>query len=201
MKLEIWKPWFRVVFLELGAWEFVLLGFYILLALVLLIRSRRDFQKLIGRPARRRLLLFIGLPVCVAGEPRVVVPSPGIDTDHNRIADTLDDRLGSLAASPGAEEVGHVLDLIVSLPSAPDSSRIATVTGLGGTVERTWSNLLYGMHVRIRADRVPALAEAVGAVLIEENADSGYQRIYVSYNSPRRLHRNRTRTSPPEDKS
>jgi PAS domain S-box-containing protein len=57
MKLEIWKPWFRLAFLELGIWEYILLALYALSVVVLLIRSRRDFLRL----NRGRLLSFIGL--------------------------------------------------------------------------------------------------------------------------------------------
>jgi len=57
MGLETWRPWFRLVFLELEIWEYILLVLCALLALVLLIRFRRDFTKL----TRRRLLLFVGL--------------------------------------------------------------------------------------------------------------------------------------------
>jgi PAS domain S-box-containing protein len=57
MKLEIWKPWFRLAFLELGIWEYALMALYVLLTIVLIIRSRRDFLKL----GKRRALFFIGL--------------------------------------------------------------------------------------------------------------------------------------------
>ena len=42
MKLEIWKPWSRLAFLELGVWEYILLALYALSVIMLLIRSRRD---------------------------------------------------------------------------------------------------------------------------------------------------------------
>jgi len=57
MESVIWKPWSWLVFPALEAWEYVLLVFYALLALVLLICFRRDFTRL----TRHRLLLFAGL--------------------------------------------------------------------------------------------------------------------------------------------
>jgi PAS domain S-box-containing protein len=123
MKIEIWKPWFRVVFLELGAWEFILLGFYVLLALVLLIRSRRDFQKLIGKPARRRLVLFIGLLAApllfnhilvLSPSPPDLLPPPNIPLAAPRLFVPL---LGSLPILVAGATLGAGPALLVGLIS------------------------------------------------------------------------------------
>nr|HID12351.1 HAMP domain-containing protein [Anaerolineae bacterium] len=57
MNFEVWRPWVRLAFFELEIWEYPLLVLYVLVTLVLLVHSRRDFSRL-GGP---RLLLFLGL--------------------------------------------------------------------------------------------------------------------------------------------
>jgi PAS domain S-box-containing protein len=69
MRTEIWKPWSRLAFPELGVWEYILLALYALSVIVLLIRSRRDFVKL----GRRRAALFVGLMAAALLLNRILV--------------------------------------------------------------------------------------------------------------------------------
>lgn len=57
MSFEIWRSWGGLTFLQSEIWEHVLLALYVLVTIVLLVRSRQDFRKLDWR----RLLLFLGL--------------------------------------------------------------------------------------------------------------------------------------------
>ena len=61
MSLEGWVPWKSLVFLEPKPLELALLALYGLIAIMLLVLSRRDFSAVVK--FRRRLLLFVGLLV------------------------------------------------------------------------------------------------------------------------------------------
>jgi len=83
MQLEIWRSWAHPVFLEPNTWGYVLLGLEVLLSLVILAISRRDFSKM----GRRQLLLLVG---CLAApivlerlfvlrfSGRNLLPPPGV---------------------------------------------------------------------------------------------------------------------------
>ncbi len=66
-------PWTNIAFLPAENWDYPLLAFYALAALVLLIYARRDFFKLIDW---RRLLLFLGLLVAPLLAAVFPVPAP-----------------------------------------------------------------------------------------------------------------------------
>lgn len=77
MELELWTCRFRLALLKLGTWEYPLWALYALLALILLVRFRRDFTEL----SRRRWLLFAGLlvaPLLVTRLLVLTVPIPGL---------------------------------------------------------------------------------------------------------------------------
>ena len=56
MEFETWRPWFQIVFLDLKAWDYVLLATNMLLIALALIHFRRDFKF-----GRHQFFLFTGL--------------------------------------------------------------------------------------------------------------------------------------------
>jgi PAS domain S-box-containing protein len=133
VELETWQPWFWQAFLGPEVWEHILLVLYALLALILLIRFRRDFAKL----TRRRLLLLVGLLAATLLVDYVLVldfpapellPPPGIPVKPAHPSAAL---LGVLPILAAGAYLGAAPAFLVGLASGVLRSDVAT----GGVAE------------------------------------------------------------------
>ncbi|MDY6877622.1 MAG: ATP-binding protein [Chloroflexota bacterium] len=86
MSFDIWRPWGGLVFLHPEIWEYPLLVFYVLTALLLLVRFRQDFRRLGWQRFSLFLVLLVAsllvsnLLVLSFSLPRLL-PPPNVPTE------------------------------------------------------------------------------------------------------------------------
>lgn len=119
IEFEIWRTWFRLALVEPTSWEYVVLGVYVSLSVLLVIRFRRDFTSL----TRRRWLLFVALlaaplifsqVLVIEFPPLNLLPPPNVPV---RPSDPVVPLLGALPTLAAAAYLGAGPALLVGLVS------------------------------------------------------------------------------------
>lgn len=87
------------------------------------------------------------------------------DKNQNKISDSLENRVSSLA------DDDHMVDVIIALDHAPTTADINMIEQHGGVVYETWNQLVFALHAHIPSTSINKIALSEGIVLIEENAE------------------------------
>lgn len=87
------------------------------------------------------------------------------DKNQNKISDSLENRVSSLA------DDDHMVDVIIALDHAPTTADINMIEQHGSVVYETWNRLVFALHAHIPSTSINKIALSEGIVLIEENAE------------------------------
>jgi subtilisin family serine protease len=168
----------------------------------------RNAARMLSDKILRPLLVAAAFVLCAAAEPpvtgagggvpdrRIVQVPPGFDRDHDRVADSLEQRVAAGRAKVLAGT--QSLDLLVALDHRPSAADRDAAAKAGARLLGSDSELVYALRVALPApggDRGKALrrlAAMPGVVLIEENTighatcyhatrQTGARRVWTSY--------------------